>query len=116
MLIQSHPSSCSTLETFRQHSLKSDHLLVDAELAMTVSFVTIGGGLKYKRNEESMSDSKGFSLRLKETTETRMLTMKHYEDIRRKLRSTDNSVSLPVKQLLESNEATHIISGKDFEN
>jgi hypothetical protein len=84
---------------------------VDAELAMTITIVKIGGGLKFGKDSGTKSDRKGFSYSLEETTKTTMLTMAHFEDIRKKLESSDQTVSGPIKEMLQSEDATHIVSG-----
>ena len=78
---------------------------------MTITIVQIGGELKFGKDSGTKSDRKGFFYNLEETTKTTMLTMAHFEDIRKKLESSDKTVSGPIKEILESEDATHVVSG-----
>ena len=81
---------------------------------MTITIVKIGGGLKFGKDSGTKSDRKGFFYSLEETTKTTMLTMAHFEEIRKKLESSDKTVSGPIKEILQSEDATHIVSGTAF--
>ena len=93
--------------------MEKDHFHVD--LSIKVMFwagpipVTISGSMLYEQSSESNLDKEGASFSFTETTETKMLSMDHFKYLFENMSAAEE-----IDSIVESEEATHVISGENF--
>ena len=92
--------------------MEKDHFHID--LSVKVMFwagpipVTIGGSMMYEQSSEDHLEKEGASFSLTENTETKLLSMDHFNFLFESMSAEEE-----IDNILKDGEATHVISG-DF--
>ena len=108
------PQDCirSSLQEDEMGSKDDNHFHLEMSLKVLIWAgpipVTIGGSMLYEQSSRNTLEKGKFSYSLTKTTKTKMLSMDHF-----KFLFEDEHAAEEIRALIESGEATHIISGQN---